>query len=192
MCTLQIQKMERTKNSPKASARKRIICFDPSLTAFGYVVMQGNHLIAKGCIKTEPSGKKLRIRKGDDRCRRITEINRALLQIIEEHDVCYIVSEQPHGSQSAVAATALGIVLGIVQTLGDTLNIGVEWYSEGDSKKNALGKQTATKMEMINRMDKLYNVTWFNAQYKNEAVADALAIHYLARNQSNILKMMLL
>lgn len=175
--------MERTKSN-----QKKILCCDPSLNAFGFVVMAGKRVITAGCIKTQPSAKKLRIRKGDDRMRRVSEINAVLLQLYKDHQFEYIISELPHGSQSAVAASALGLVSGLVQTMADFLGLGIEWFSEADSKKCALGKQSATKNEMIIAMKKIYDFDFSLPQYKNEAIADALAIHNVAMKHSHTLK----
>jgi len=179
--------MERTNKNKEGF---NVLCLDPSSTAFGWSVVRGTEVIACGCIKTEPSNKKLRIRKGDDRCRRITEINLTLHEVIKKFKVAYIVSEQPHGSQSAVSATMMGIMLGIIQTISDFTNIGLEWYNEGDCKRCALGKSSATKKEMIDRMSTLYEVDWKGAAYKDEAIADSLAVHYVARKNSAIFKAM--
>jgi Holliday junction resolvasome RuvABC endonuclease subunit len=179
--------MERTNHKNQGF---NILCLDPSLSAFGWVVIKETWVEDRGCIKTVPAKKKSRIRKGDDRCRRITEINTELLRVIRQYKISYIISEQPHGSQSAVAATALGILIGLIQTLADTLDIGLEWYNEADSKKCALGKVSATKEEMVVAMNKLYVVDWFHVGYKDEAVADALAIYHVASKNSAVLKMM--
>ena len=166
-----------------------VMAHDPSMTAWGWSVLKAGKVIDRGCIKTEPKHKKLRTRKGDDTCRRISEITQMLLEKVQEHSVNYFLSELPHGSQSASAAIMIGIVTGIAQTIADTLGIGIEWYSEGDSKMNALGKHSASKDEMIQAMDTLYDVEWFGIKYKDEAVADALAIHAIALKQSSTLKL---
>jgi len=165
-----------------------ILTNDPSITAWGWAVVDTtNTILASGCIKTTPEYKKRRIRKGDDTVRRVSEINQILLRVIKHYKVSYLLTELPHGSQNASAAVMIGIVTGIVQTLSDLLEIGIEWYAEMDAKKCVLGKNSATKQEMITAIDKLYHVKWKNVKYKDEAVADALAIHYTATKQSNVL-----
>ena len=167
-----------------------ILTNDPSITGWGYAVLDAkDNILTTGCIKTEPQHKKRRIRKGDDTVRRVSEINQRLLQVIKHYKVSYLLTELPHGSQNASAAVMIGIVTGIMQTLSDTLKIGVEWYAEMDAKKCVLGKNSATKQEMINAIDKLYEVPWKGTKYKDEAVADALAIHYTASQQSNVLQL---
>lgn len=169
-----------------------ILTNDPSFTAWGWAVL--NHhgdVLDNGCIKTAPEHKKQRIRKSDDTGRRATEIIRELLRIIEEFDVKYILSEAPHGSQNASAAVMIGVVTGIVYAISICKDIPLETYSEGDSKKNALGKLSATKGEMIRNMKNVYKDQWWTGiKYIDEAVADALAIHYVASRQSNVLNMM--
>lgn len=168
-----------------------ILTNDPSITAWGWAILDGkNNIIATGCIKTAPEQKKRRIRKSDDRTRRISEINQTLIGLIKKYNVSFILSELPHGSQNASAAVMIGMVTAIVQTLGDVLELPVEWYSEGDAKKAVLNRLSATKEQMISAIDKLYNVPWTGVGYKDEAVADALGVHYVASQQSAILKMM--
>ena len=175
----------------RTNPQKTILANDPSIRAWGWAVLdtQGN-LIDHGCIKTEPCNKKLKIRKGDDRTRRIDEIYQKLLEVIEKHNVVYIVTEQPHGSQNSSAAVMIGITLTILQSFSSLLKIGVEWYSENDSKRSALGKGSGSKDEMINRMNEVYDVDWAEVKYVDEAVADALAIHYIAMKESAMLKLL--
>ena len=168
-----------------------ILTNDPSFTAWGWaVVSKQGEIIASGCLKTAPESKKRRIRKSDDTTRRASEIIQQLLAIIRRYNVCYLLSESPHGSQNASAAVMIGLVAGIVQTLADTLNLGIEWYSEQDAKKAVLGKKAATKSDMIEAIDKLYEIDWTGTKYIYEAVDDALAVYSVARLQSPTLKMM--
>jgi len=168
-----------------------ILTNDPSMTAWGWAVVDSqNKVIKTGCIKTEKSGKKLRIRVADDDAKRISEINKILLGIIKCCNVKYILSELQHGSQNAIAAKWVGATTAIMVTIADTLDIGIEFYSENDSKKCLLGKKSATKQETINAISKLYDVPWLNIAFRDEAVADALSIHYCASKNSPTLKMM--
>jgi Holliday junction resolvasome RuvABC endonuclease subunit len=163
---------------------------DPSFTAWGWAILNSNKdVIDHGVIKTQLADKKLRIRKGDDRVRRIVELNTELLRVIKKYKVNYMAAELPHGSQNAQAAIMMGACAGIIQTLSDTLKIGLEWYNEADAKKCALGKTSAAKIEMITKMMGEYSMRWYKVKYKDEALADALAIHYVACKQSSTLKL---
>lgn len=167
-----------------------ILTNDPSMTAWGWAVIDYNGNVVKvGCIKTQPSLRKLRIRVGDDRVRRIYELNRELLGLIREHDVRYMLCEQPSGSKIAAGALMVGVVLAVMTTISSCTGIGVEWYSEGDAKKCISGKRSLTKEQTIKLIDKFYEVPWTGVKYVDEAVADALAIHRVAYYQSPVLRM---
>ena len=175
---------------PKDESRSfRVLTNDPSLTAWGWAILNASgEIIQAGCIKTKPEQKKRRIRKGDDNMRRINEINVMLRKLIEGYSVNYILAELPHGSQNASAARMIGMVAGMLQTISDWTDIAIEWYSEADAKKAALGRISATKAEMIAIMEIEYSNWRTLIKYKDEAIADALAIHNVAMQQSPTLK----
>jgi len=168
-----------------------ILTNDPSMTAWGWAVLDTeNNVIESDCIKTSPEHKKLRIRKGDDTVRRINDITQELLTVLEKYPIRLILSELPHGSQNASAAVMIGVVAGIMQTFSVSFNIPIEWFSEQDAKKTILKKKAATKQEMIDAIDKKYDMIWTGIKYKDEAIADSLAIHYTALQNSNLLKIL--
>jgi len=169
-----------------------ILTNDPSITAWGWAVLslQGT-VLAHGAIQTKPTDKKLRIRKGDDRVRRVSLIVNKLLILIDTYDVKFIVSELPHGSQSASAAVMIGVVTGIMQTIGDCLGIPVEWFSEADAKVATFGRTGMTKDDMVKKISTLYpGVEVRGVKWIDQAVADSLAVHYVAMQQSSVLRMM--
>ncbi len=162
---------------------------DPSITGWGYAVLDNQaNILDCGCIKTEKETKKRRIRAGDDLIRRIALINDVLLSVMAKNKVNHLLSELPHGSQSAAAAKMIGAVAAIGQTIAMTTNTSIEWYSEGDAKKAILGRVSATKEAIIQRIDELYDVPWTGTKYIDEAIADSLAIYHAASQQSEILK----
>lgn len=182
-------KMKRTKCLRKH--QPTILTNDPSMTGWGYAVIDyDGNILFTGCIKTVPKHKKLRIRKGDDTIHRISEINTILKGVIRIYNVKYILSELPHGSRNASAAVMIGLVAAIAQTFADALDLGIEWYSEGDVKKFMLGKQAATKQEMIDAVEIKTDWKHTGTKYKDEAVADALGVYLTAMNESPALKMM--
>ena len=172
---------------------KYILSNDPSLCAWGWCLINEYGTIKKaGCIKTGSESKKRRVRKGDDRVRRIQEINLTLLELFEKFDIKLILAEQPHGSQSASSAIMVGIVSGILQTLSDCKNIPVEYYSEGDVKNYLLNKRSAVKSEMIDKIKELgYGNALVGIKYIDEAVADSIGIFLLAKKQSSAIRMIL-
>lgn len=169
-----------------------VLALDPSLTAFGWAIVDDWKIIESGCIKTQPSPKVHKIRKGDDSIRRIQELLNVFQTLFENYPIKYIVSEQPHGSQSASAATSLGMMLSLVESMSKWNNIAVEWYSEQESKRCILYKNEATKAEMIKAVRATKYTNWFREgngkKAINEAVADALAVHYVATKNSFVLK----
>lgn len=172
---------------------KTILTNDPSMTAWGWAVLTiSGDILDADCVKTVPMDKKLRIRKGDDRIRRIHEINLQLIQVIKHHNVQLILGELPHGSQTAVASLMIGMVSGLLQTVGDCLEIPVEWYSESDAKLAICGKRSLPKAEMIKLIGKVYpDVPFTGIKWRDEGIADALAIHNTAMQHSPLIKMLI-
>jgi Holliday junction resolvasome RuvABC endonuclease subunit len=150
--------------------------------------MENDKIIDSGCIKTEPQAGKLKIRKGDDRARRTSELASTLLSIIETYSIGIIVSELPHGSQTASSAVMMGIVVGVGQTLADCLKLPIEWYTEADAKKILLGRNKGTKQETIIRVSQMFNYVPTRAKYIEEAVCDAVAVYVAARETSPLLR----
>ncbi len=176
----------------KAEAEKnrkpRILACDPSFTAWGWAVLESHQVISTGCIKTEPEAKKKKIRAGDDQARRVREIIQQLDKIISYHNVTYIVSELPHGSQNYKGAVMIGVVTGILEGFNVLRNIPLEWYLENDAKRALFGRISASKAEVKASINELYDVSWSGRKYIDEAVADALAIYYAAECSSPTIK----
>ena len=157
----------------------RILACDPSLRAWGYVVMYGEIIEDWGCIQTVPLSKKMRVSVASDRIRRIREINTALTSIFLEHTISGIVCEQAHGSQTATGAIMIGATMGIMQTIADVRGIPIEWYSEREAKK-ACGFTTkkVSKEDMVIRIKELYGYEWMTgSKARDSAIADALAVY---------------
>lgn len=176
----------------KRSEKKNLIMTnDPSMTGWGWAVIdpKDNTVVDCGMIHTEPANKALRTRKGDDRVRRVQELTFELIRVIKKYHIALIVSELPHGSQSAVAAIMIGISTGVMQALGDALGVPVEWFSESDAKLAAANRRHVPKGHMVAIMENLYPDTqWKKTKLANEAIADSLAVFHVARRQSTILK----
>lgn len=169
-----------------------VLANDPSFTAWGYSVIRlpGDKILDTGVIKTEPSGKKSRIRKSDDRMRRTQLIVRQLHDLVKNYDVTYVVSESPHGSQNASAAIMIGIVQGVLQTLCDVKGLSIEWYSEADSKQYAGLAKGASKLQMIEKMEDIFpKQKWKTGiKYRDEAIADSLGVFNCAKQLSSVFK----
>ena len=88
-----------------------------------------------------------------------------------------------------MAAAALGMCAGAVQAIADTMDIGLEWYSEGDSKMALLNKRSATKGETIVAVQKVLPWIPSGIGFRDEAVADALSVFICARKNSSTIKL---
>lgn len=167
-----------------------ILANDPSLTAWGYVLVQDDKVLKTGCVKTQPENKARKIRKGDDRVRRTGELVDFLLELYNSYTISLILVEQPHGSRNASSAVMIGIVLGVLKTFATCMDIPIEWYTEGDCKKALLGKVSATKQETIDAIQEEYTVPLTFTQYIDEAVHDAMAVYHVAKKESELFKLL--
>jgi len=172
-----------------------ILSNDPSLTAWGWSVYDtiSKRIISYGVFKTAPSPKKLKIRKGDDRVRRVQELSENLLKVIKEYRVDYIISELPHGSQSAVAAVMIGLCIGVLQSLSTSLSIPIEWYYEMDCKSMIFGRRDVSKEQVMSKMytEFALPISPPKTMVEKEAVADSLSILYTAMRCSEVIKLKL-
>lgn len=178
--------MKRTFSRKTSTA---IMCHDPSMTAWGWsIVTPKGKVLDHGCIKTESSANRLKIRKGDDRIRRLVEINKTLKMSIQKHEPVLHLCELPHGSQNASAAIMVGAVGGIISTIAYWTTTPIEYYSEGDAKKALSGNRILSKDDTVKLIGKKYKVGWHGVKYYDEAVADSLAIFEVAKQTSEVLK----
>ena len=180
--------MKRIKQNKKGI---NVLTNDPSMTAWGWAILdvRSNIVVSTGCIKTEPNKTTIKIRKGDDWMRRIREINSVLLSLIKKYNIKYLLSELPHGSQSSSAAKSQGTVAGVLDTLAVCTDLGLEWFLEGDCKKEVCGARSISKDDMVVLMKgKFKDVIWKNTKWIDQGVADSLAVYCLAKKQSGILK----
>lgn len=172
-----------------------LVC-DPSFTAWGWAVVyvgnisDGIQVLDYGCIKTAPEAKKRRIRQGDDRVRRTSEIIRELQRLEDKYRFSFVIGELPHGSQNAKAAIMMGTVVGVLQTFAMLVGVPIEWYSENDAKKAVLGRNSASKADIISEVENRVNIKISGPKYAREAVADSLAIYIAAQQSSPTLQIL--
>lgn len=170
----------------------KILTNDPSVTAWGWAVVQlaggRSRILDTGCIKTKPEYKKKRIRKSDDTVRRFKEISDKLVELHKKHDLDWVLSEAPHGSQSASAAIMIGGVAGVLAMYSSAHDLPIEWYSEGDCKKHLCGERSLSKQATVDMIVDIYGDSWLRGiKYKDQAVADALAVFHAGRDSSQAL-----
>ena len=182
-------KLRRIKRVKISSSSVYVLTNDPSFTAWGWSVLdQLGNVVDVGCIKTTPTDAKLRIRKGDDRVRRVGELALEIQKIIKKYNIKYLISELPHGSQNAQAAFLLGAAAAILQTISVFTGISIDWYSEADAKKSVTTEKGISKDRMVQIIAGLYDVQWTNTKWRDRGIADSLAIYHVAKQESAVLK----
>lgn len=168
-----------------------ILTNDPSSTAWGWAVIRNGTILDRGCIKTKPCSKKMRIRRSDDRAQRAETIAATLRGIILTYGVNYITAEAPSGSQSSAAAVMIGMVIGILVTTSVSTGIPLEWYSENDVKQHLLQRNSATKLEVMEQVELRTPWRRSGVAVNDEAVADAIGVYLVALRKSQALAFIL-
>lgn len=104
----------------------RVIGLDPSLTATGWVIADVDvstsrpkivDIIEMGLSETSPAPKKSKVRVSSDNLARARKQRACMMLAIDTHKVQIACSEIPSGAQSAKAALAFGIVIGLIAAL---------------------------------------------------------------------------
>jgi Holliday junction resolvasome RuvABC endonuclease subunit len=159
-----------------------ILALDIAFANLGWVVMDGGVPIAHGTIRSAKTKKK-NVRVSDDFAFRCGEIGSELIGIIEKYQPHGVIGELPHGSQSAIAAKSLGAASGIVAGVVSCNGLPIEYISEGDSKKAALGVRSASKEDAMDWCRGKYpDIKWPKAKCVFEHIADAVMAYNGMKN----------
>ena len=167
----------------------KIAGIDPALNNFGFALgtMTGDKIKINDISLCQTFSKKAKIKRIDD-LRRARELYEAASSICSKADK--IVVEIPGGSQSARAAFASGVCLGVISALQCEHKGDFYFVTPGASKEAATQSRHATKEEMIEWAHSLYPLLpWMyyrgKLQKKNEHMADAIAaINCFAKQNS--------
>lgn len=161
-----------------------ICAFDGAKSNFGIALMTYDvdtgelEVTDMELVKTEKSKAK-NVRVSSDNLRRAQELAAAVRRRAEGCVICF--AEIPSGAQSADASLAFGIVIGLYASV----TIPLVEVSPFETKRAALGTNTASKQEMIEwACAKFPNAPWRKAKRNgvmtptldNEHLADAVAI----------------
>jgi Holliday junction resolvasome RuvABC endonuclease subunit len=163
------------------------LLLDPSLTCFGWAVVQGGVVVDAGCIQTTPT-KGVPVYK--DEIRRAHSILMQLELVIDKWHPGYCLREEFIGSQSSTACRALSLIKGGVLGLLfardlESMGIHAAW-----SKKAATGNPKAEKDEMVQAVREQVPGAdqWLTKTTKaqREGIADAIAlwIYYAEMHKS--------
>lgn len=128
----------------------RAIGIDAALANMGLVAVDiepttGDvKLVATLLVQTEKEAGKT-VRKASDDLRRAHLLSSALRAFCFEHGAVVAFAEVPSGAQSATAARALGIAVGVI----GSCPVPVFEVSQQEVKKAVAGSKTATKRQII-------------------------------------------
>jgi Holliday junction resolvasome RuvABC endonuclease subunit len=115
-----------------------ILGLDPSLTGFGWAVVDGDRRVLDcGVISTKPQHKKRGIRVMDSQCQRSDVILSVLDSVRQKHpgEIRCVVAEGPAGSKSVKAACALERAAATWQTWAYMHEMPRVMVTSGDIKR---------------------------------------------------------
>ncbi len=159
-----------------------ILALDIAFANLGWAIMEDGKPVAWGTIVSKPTKVK-NVRVSDDFAFRCGEISSELKEVIEKYKPQGIIGELPHGSQNAKAAKSGGAAVGLVTAVACCFNLPCEWISEGDSKKAALGKRSATKEEAMEwARGAFLDISFPTVKCRFEHVADAIMAYNGLKN----------
>lgn len=154
-----------------------ILLLDPSFTMTGYAVVDPKALkpVGAGAIATKKSQNK-RVRVSEDDMERARFLARKLQAVITKYNIKGVCVEVPTGSQSAMAAKALGIAKGTVAAVIESNNLPCEYRTPQECKKAVTGRNNASKEEIEAGVRAFYKVKVAGNKPEREAQYDALAV----------------
>lgn len=174
--------------------RATIMALDVGFRNMGVVIFDPatDQPIACRTIRTEPSAKKLQVRKADDNSRRAAEMARELADMIDRFNVKGAIGELPSGgSKSHSAATQMAAATAVAASVLELKAIPTEWSTPNEGKVALCGSKTASKEEMMAKARELYGkaVEFPKSKAEFEHIADACAA-YLAQRNGNIKRLL--
>jgi Holliday junction resolvasome RuvABC endonuclease subunit len=159
---------------------------DPSLTAFGYVVVSPkNKVLAKGCITTVPDKT---IDVTEDDLLRTEKIAETLMSVIDQYQIGFALFEKTIGAKSYTAAKALALVKGVVVGVLQSYSITYHTISAYEVKEFLVGKRNASKEEVLSEVEKVPHLKKELSSLKTKtekyAIADSMAIYLYDKNKT--------
>lgn len=177
---------------------KYVIGIDAGFTHTGVVVFQAvDGRLTYICGETfvsEKSEKKKQVRVADDDADRIMKLILEMDKFLSESgcydNEMYCVIELPSaGAQGARALRAMALITGAIVTYVTLKNIPVEYVTPNDVKIAVIGKKTASKDEIMNKIRKMlgkYELP--KTKDKFEHIADAVGAILHVRKYSQLYK----
>lgn len=130
----------------------KILALDPAQNNTGYVVFGEGKVLSTGTIRLKTD------LEGVEKAKYLQiEFARELTVIVRQEQPELIVSEFPHGSQSAAAMRGLASVSGVITGICMVESIGLRFFTEYEVKKTLFGRaKGVSKEEMMYRVFGLF------------------------------------
>lgn len=130
----------------------RVVGVDPGLAHFGWAVANLYYdrisFVACGCIRTEKSDKKRRVKVADDNVRRARIVAVEFAKVLDKYRPTHMTSEAFSAPRSSSAASKMAISWGIMIDQIMTRRIGLSTATPQEIKKVMTGRSNASKLEV--------------------------------------------
>lgn len=130
----------------------KILALDPAQNNTGYAVFGEDKVLSTGTIRLKTD------LEGVEKAKYLQiEFARQLMDIVRREQPDVVVSEFPHGSQSAAAMRGLASVSGVITGICLYAKIDLGFYTEYEVKKTLFGRaKGVSKEEMMYRVFGLF------------------------------------
>lgn len=131
-----------------------ILAVDPGFNNYGYAIIDNTTIVNIGLITTKKvQGKTVSISDAI----RIRQITRQLIDVIEDNNITQVVGELPiGGGKSSSAVKCMAYVAALSNAVFEGYSIEPIWTTPHKVKKTATGRCSASKIEMMESICKLY------------------------------------
>ena len=150
------------------------LALDPSLRAYGWAIIRDEKLIDCGCILTSPSND-----EQDDIA--ITTLARELSNIVAEYVPDMVIFENPVGSKSSRANTALAYAKAVTLSVCTTYEFPYKLVTAKQVKKkltkDSCGSKDSVKLEVSKKFKNFETLTKGWTEKKLFAASDAIAVY---------------
>ena len=163
-----------------------VLALDPSLTCYGFSVIEKNEIASYGCIRTAKEKGQISVSDSS----RIRQICDVLKTLVDNNQIDHVVFEDPAGSKSAVANKALALVKGATIGFCVASDIPFSFIRARDAKKKLCGNADATKEEIYQKVCEAFPTFEKTMEKKPkdlvEAVSDSVSVYLAITNTRGI------
>jgi len=176
---------------------EKVLAVDVGFAATGLAVMEESPMsvgvgvvrvwvpMALYCLRTEKMTKKVGLRVADDDVRRVADLARGIVKVIDEHQIRRALVEVPGGGgRAARPVRCMALATGMIAAVLELRKVAWEVVTPDESRKAACGCGNPSKDEVIAAMGARYPtlLSTLSTKAEREHVADALATFEAGRN----------